>query len=254
MFLLLPLPERSHWLPVVTTGLVGLNVLLFLVLWPRECARTALVSREEWQVLGNELVQIASSPGAELPEPLADRLRSVKDLQPAPSPQLVKALEAIQTEAMSLSGEARYQWDERYARFEAMTRSIAAAREGETPYRRWGFRPDRPWFPTILTHQFLHAGWMHIVFNMLFLSVAGTVLEPRVGFHFLWIYLTGGVAAAACQAAWNPLNGDLMVTVRLSGALPPAVARDHVRSYSLLAPKSPLIRQFGPSLTRGIVK
>ena len=49
---------------------------------------------------------------------------------------------------------------------------------------------------TLITYQFLHADWMHILGNMLFLFVFGPPVEDRLSrIGFLAFYLVGGVAA-----------------------------------------------------------
>lgn len=209
MFILLPVPKRSAHLPPSTIFLIVVNILLFLIAWPIEKRSASTVSREEWQEAAQHLVKIAlAEDGIAGPE------RAILDQeqhQAQPSQAMLAAFDSIQNDRNRLGGAERFKWDELYPRFEAMTRSVAAARDGETPYRIFGFRPSRSWFPGILTHQFLHAGFWHLFFNMLFLWVIGTVLEPVVGFHFLWIYLLGGVAAAMCQTLSGQLGTDFMV-------------------------------------------
>ncbi len=80
-----------------------------------------------------------------------------------------------------------------------------------TPYQRFGFRPKTGWLPGLLTHQFLHEGWLHLIMNMLFLWVVGSVLEGRLGRHMIWIYLTGGIAAAVGQVLWGIPEDAVMV-------------------------------------------
>ncbi len=53
----------------------------------------------------------------------------------------------------------------------------------------------------IFTAMFVHAGWAHILGNMLFLWIFGDNVEDRVGHvRYLLFYLVCGVAAAALQA------------------------------------------------------
>jgi len=53
----------------------------------------------------------------------------------------------------------------------------------------------RQWFQ-FFSYQFLHGGWMHLAFNMLFLYVFGCALEDRIGsIGFLCFYLAGGIVA-----------------------------------------------------------
>ncbi len=60
---------------------------------------------------------------------------------------------------------------------------------------------------TPLTAMFLHAGFMHIIGNMLFLSVFAPAVEDRVGrARFLAFYLLGGLAATAAQVAVSPAS------------------------------------------------
>ncbi len=54
----------------------------------------------------------------------------------------------------------------------------------------------RPW--TVVTYMFLHAGLLHILFNMIGLFFFGPRLEERLGGRdFLWLYFLGGIGGAA---------------------------------------------------------
>ncbi len=55
--------------------------------------------------------------------------------------------------------------------------------------------PVRPW--TVITYQFLHAGFLHLLFNMVGLYFFGPRLEVRIGSkHFVLLYLLSGVGGA----------------------------------------------------------
>jgi membrane associated rhomboid family serine protease len=57
-----------------------------------------------------------------------------------------------------------------------------------------------PWYASIFTSMFMHAGWAHIGFNMLFLWIFGNNVEDALGkVRFLLWYLAGGLAATAAQ-------------------------------------------------------
>ena len=59
-------------------------------------------------------------------------------------------------------------------------------------------------FHTILTSAFLHAGWMHLLSNMLFLYIYGDNIESYLGrINFLIFYILGGVSAAFLQAFFS---------------------------------------------------
>ena len=53
----------------------------------------------------------------------------------------------------------------------------------------------RPW--TFVTYMFLHAGLMHLGFNMLTLYFFGPRVEERIGArHFTWMYFISGISGA----------------------------------------------------------
>lgn len=84
-------------------------------------------------------------------------------------------------------------------------------------YDRWSFDPDglgsalaagRVTLETmapLVTHQFLHAGWLHLIGNLLYLWIFGDNVEDRFGAGpFLLFYLACGVLAALGQTIVAP--------------------------------------------------
>ena len=70
----------------------------------------------------------------------------------------------------------------------------------------------------LVTHMFLHAGWIHLIGNMLFLWVFGENVEDIFGHgKFLAFYLLCGVLAACAQVAADPFSRTPMVGA--SGAI-----------------------------------
>ena len=70
----------------------------------------------------------------------------------------------------------------------------------------WSFVPGRfllnpaGEFITIFSAMFMHAGWIHLLGNMLYLWIFGDNVEDRVGhFKFLLFYLACGIAATFAQ-------------------------------------------------------
>lgn len=54
---------------------------------------------------------------------------------------------------------------------------------------------------TVFTSMFLHAGWIHLGGNMLYLAIFGNNVEDRLGpWRFLGFYLACGVVAALAQS------------------------------------------------------
>lgn len=70
----------------------------------------------------------------------------------------------------------------------------------------------------LVTHQFLHAGWLHLAGNMLYLWVFGRTVEMRLGRPgFLVAYLVLGALAALVQVAVDPRS--TLPLIGASGAI-----------------------------------
>jgi membrane associated rhomboid family serine protease len=70
----------------------------------------------------------------------------------------------------------------------------------------------------LLTSTFMHAGWGHIAFNMLFLWIFGDNVEDRLGhWRYLGFYLICGLVAALVQAYFA--IDTLIPNVGASGAI-----------------------------------
>src|SRR6266513_1134796 len=79
-----------------------------------------------------------------------------------------------------------------------------------------GFPVDSFW--PILTHQFLHGGWFHIVANMWTLWIFGYNVGVRMGpMRFIIFYLVCGVLAALTQVLVTP--DATIPSVGASGAI-----------------------------------
>ena len=84
----------------------------------------------------------------------------------------------------------------------------------------------------IFTSMFLHAGWMHIGGNMLFLWIFGDNLEDQMGHvGFLIFYLACGILAALAHIYSAP--GSTVPTVGASGAIAGVMG-----GYLLLFPRA----------------
>ena len=71
---------------------------------------------------------------------------------------------------------------------------------------------------TLVTSQFLHGGWFHLLGNMLYLWIFGNNVEERFGrAGFLAFYLLGGVLAGLSQVAVDPTS--TVPTIGASGAI-----------------------------------
>src|SRR5881296_1726064 len=79
-----------------------------------------------------------------------------------------------------------------------------------------GFPVDSYW--PILTHQFLHGGWLHIIANMWTLWIFGDNVEDRMGsVRFVIFYLLCGLAGNVLHLFMYP--GSDIPTLGASGAI-----------------------------------
>jgi membrane associated rhomboid family serine protease len=75
-----------------------------------------------------------------------------------------------------------------------------------------------PAWVTLFTSMFMHGGWLHIIFNMLFLWIFGNNIEDSMGRgRYVIFYLLGGLAADGLQIAAN--TGGTAPTIGASGAV-----------------------------------
>jgi membrane associated rhomboid family serine protease len=95
-----------------------------------------------------------------------------------------------------------------------------------------------PWGVGWITAMFLHAGWDHILGNMLFLAIFGKNVEDAFGrLGYLVLYFVGGFAATMMQTAMTLLFGaasDAQIpALGASGAIAAVLG-----SYFVLYPNS----------------
>jgi membrane associated rhomboid family serine protease len=108
---------------------------------------------------------------------------------------------------------------------------------GDAFVQTWAFVPSRFLaspvgdVPTLFTSMFMHAGWLHLGGNMLYLWIFGDNVEDRFGHvNFTIFYLLCGLAATFAQLAFS-LGSDVP-NLGASGAIAGVLG-----SYILLFPQ-----------------
>lgn len=108
---------------------------------------------------------------------------------------------------------------------------------GEAFINKWAFVPSRFMadpaadFLTLFTAMFMHAGWLHLGSNMLYLWIFGDNVEDRFGHvKFIIFYLLAGLAATFAQLAFS-LGSDIP-NLGASGAIAGVLG-----AYLVLFPK-----------------
>ena len=108
---------------------------------------------------------------------------------------------------------------------------------GDAFIEKWAFVPSRfladPFgdFLTLFSSMFMHAGWLHLGGNMLYLWIFGDNVEDRFGHvKFTIFYLLCGIAATFAQLAFS--LGSNVPNLGASGAIAGVLG-----AYILLFPK-----------------
>jgi len=108
---------------------------------------------------------------------------------------------------------------------------------GEPFIEKWAFVPNRFLanpagdFPTLFTSMFMHAGWVHLGGNMLYLWIFGDNVEDSFGHvKFIVFYLLCGLAATFAQMVFS-LNSNVP-NLGASGAIAGVLG-----SYIVLFPR-----------------
>jgi rhomboid family protein len=128
--------------------------------------------------------------------------------QPVVTIALIAACVLVFVYELTLRGAAVDQFVERFG---AAPRLIVPALLGDP-------RVPRISLLTLLTSQFVHAGFLHLGGNMLFLWVFGRAVEDRLGsLPYLAFYLLAGAIAAVVQCFVSPTDAEPLIGA--SGAI-----------------------------------
>lgn len=109
---------------------------------------------------------------------------------------------------------------------------VTIPRDRLAEYRAMCDQGDARTLATVLTSMFIHAGWAHILGNMLFLWIFGDNVEDRMGhMGYALFYLLAGVFAGLTHSFMNV--NDLIPSVGASGAISGVMA-----AYLVLFPRA----------------
>ncbi|MGB0086606.1 MAG: rhomboid family intramembrane serine protease [Rhodomicrobiaceae bacterium] len=121
---------------------------------------------------------------------------------------------------------------------------------GNTFIRHWAFIPHEfsanpaGEIQTVFSAMFMHASWLHLIGNMLYLWIFGDNVEDNFGsFRFLLFYLACGIAATFAQFAVLPQAN--IPNLGASGAIAGVLA-----AYLILFPRGRVTVLIGNGLTQ----
>lgn len=107
---------------------------------------------------------------------------------------------------------SQYQLQEFFQNYAVIPRQLTTTFDSELTY------DSIPELATLITCQFLHGGFLHVGFNMLYLWIFGNNIEEELGhIKFLLFYLTCGALAALAQ--WFFASSSTIPSIGASGAI-----------------------------------
>lgn len=203
--------QSRRW-PIITIGLIALNIVAFLgTHWTMEQQDPKVAT-----VKAHILMLAAMHPDVTLPDNVKDFVTTYKQKHPG-----------LWRQAANPNRELEDAWDVKLRMMEdpkqwqremdSLARQFQDQAE-ESTVGKYAFTPAHPQPVYYLTANFLHAGWLHLIGNMWFLWLAGLILEDTWGRAvYLVFYLLAGAFALQVHAWVNP---DSMVpTIGASGAV-----------------------------------
>jgi membrane associated rhomboid family serine protease len=172
---------HRRW-PIITIVIVAVCFLVHVVVTPIEKQR----GEEANRALKDAFSYHAHHPYLQLEQPLNDMIGYVRGSRPRvdkpdPQPDNEDELRREQAYLDNLSVAWRQRLD-------------------DLPRRKFGYVPARGDVLQIITHQFLHGDWIHLLSNMWFLWLCGVNLEDRWG-RLIYgpFFLASGIAAALVE-------------------------------------------------------
>ena len=121
---------------------------------------------------------------------------------------------------------------------------------GDAFIQRWAFVPTRFLadpigdLPTLFTSMFMHAGWAHLLGNMLYLWIFGDNVEDRLGHGLFFVfYILCGLGATFAQLAFS--MGSSIPNLGASGAIAGVLG-----AYIMMFPKGSVNVLVGRVVTR----
>ena len=213
--MLIPLRHENmqgrRW-PVVTFGIIALNVIVFLgTHWTMDRQGPEL-----GRVKLHLLLLAAMHPELKIPEKAQEFVISIQTKNAA-----------MWKEAKNPNRDVLDAWDARLRlqedpeelqqEMDSLGESYAQLNSNSI-LTKYAYIPARPTLVSLITANFLHGGWLHIIGNMWFLWLAGAVLEDTWGrLIYPAFYLIAGVLALQVHAMANA--GSFTPTIGASGAI-----------------------------------
>lgn len=205
--------QRGRRWPWVTIVIIALNVVVFLFTHDR----MEIEAREAGQIQLHILILSARYPDAQTTPDVAQMVRSFKREHAKVFARLAStARTPVDTwDAEHLGANATP--TDINSEMAALGTQLEQIRSESLAWN-YAFHPYHPTLISYITADFLHGGWEHLIFNMWFLWLAGTILEDAWGrVVYPIFYLIAGVIALVVHA--GVFRDSFVPVVGASGAI-----------------------------------
>jgi membrane associated rhomboid family serine protease len=213
-------------LPWVSFALIAVNLAVFVAV-----SSTVRDTEEEINTRGQEVMAYWA---------LHPYLAFPAKMLPTAMPEAQRQRITTLAEGMrSLSGKAPASEEQRLEEERELDRLVEKFRDALTshPFRAWGLIPSDPRPIAFLTSMFMHASWLHLLGNMLFLYISGPFVEDAYGrplfavFYIACGVLAGLVHVAAFPGSDAPLVGASGAIAGIMGAFLVRFVRTKIRFW-----------------------
>jgi len=216
MFLVIPYKHENlvlRGLPWITFGLIAVNVLIFLLTFPKSPDQTEIAGGLE-----SFYKYYEEHPYLEIPSNIREvmsgsELTKLDDLSKSAIPAgVTEQQQRLQQQTLSNLADA-------------VIRSLE-----QSPVWRYGHRSSDPYLASFFTSMFLHTGLVHLLGNILFLYLTGCCIEYLWGRPlYLCFYLSMGILAAVMNDVAHPQSG--LPLAGASGAIAGLMGAFMIRFY-----------------------
>jgi membrane associated rhomboid family serine protease len=220
--MLIPLKHENmqgrRW-PVITFGIIALNVIVFL-------GTNGTINKQDPElhdVQVHLLILAGMHPEAKVTGKAQDFIADVRSKDPdrwkAAQNQNRPVYDGWDARMRMMADEhpeaVQGEMDSLCSRYEELA---PAALVTAALVNKYAYIPAHPTVLSLITANFLHGGWLHLIGNMWFLWLAGAVLEDTWGrLIYPAFYMIAGVLALQVHAWFNP--GSMTPLIGASGAI-----------------------------------
>ncbi|MGH9686646.1 MAG: rhomboid family intramembrane serine protease [Candidatus Acidiferrales bacterium] len=192
---------RGRRWPWVTTAIVAICTLVFLATNSSMQRQLAQTGRIELHIL----VLGALYPDAPMSSQASEFVEAFKFEHPQTYVQLASPTRTHYADNWDRRIHSKnFTADDANAQMAELCTEFAAAQASSIAWN-YAFHPVHPFLKTYITATFLHGGWLHLIFNMWFLWLAGTILEDLWGrVVYPIFFLAAGALAWAVHGAVYP--------------------------------------------------